>query len=109
MIKKFKILGKWDDDLLWCPSQCYLSIEYNNKKYFIYLRWRYDDPWECHLMDENQKFIKKNKNKFWFDLFEEYSTEGNYIYYRDSELKNAKKKAIELAKRWLKENQNIIN
>jgi len=101
MTSKFRILGEWEDDLIWCPSQCYLPIEYNNIKYFIYLRWRHDDPWECNILDEKQNFITRNKDELWFDLFVEYSTEGNYIYYKDSELKDAKKKAIELTKKWL--------
>ena len=45
-----KILEGWDEDLIWCPSQCYLSISFKGKTYIIYLRWRWSDPWSCELI-----------------------------------------------------------
>ena len=43
--KKYKFTTKWDDNLIWCPSQIYRTFEYNGKQYQLYGRWRWDDPW----------------------------------------------------------------
>ena len=40
----------WDNDLIMCPSQCYCYFETNGKKYCIYLRWRWDDPWTAEIV-----------------------------------------------------------
>ncbi len=41
---------QWEDDLIWCPSQCYASVAYGSVHYVLYLRWRWDDPWQGHLI-----------------------------------------------------------
>lgn len=43
-------VGKWRDDLIWCPSQCYLPIDYNGTAYMLYLRWRWSNPWAATLL-----------------------------------------------------------
>ena len=40
----------WDEDLIMCPSQCYCYFEADGKRYCIYLRWRWDDPWTAKLV-----------------------------------------------------------
>jgi hypothetical protein len=45
------IVGKWEDDLIWCPSQCYLKIIYRQRWFVIYLRWRHSDPWRAYLCE----------------------------------------------------------
>ena len=40
----------WDNDLIMCPSQCYCYFEADGKKYCIYLRWRWDDPWTAQIV-----------------------------------------------------------
>lgn len=44
--------GKWDEDLIWCPSQCYYYFKDLDTEqiYCIYLRWRHDDPWTAELV-----------------------------------------------------------
>jgi hypothetical protein len=41
---------QWEDDLIWCPSQCYAPITYQGVHYVLYLRWRWDDPWQGHII-----------------------------------------------------------
>lgn len=41
----------WDDDLIWCPSQCYLDVTFDDgTPAILYLRWRHDDPWTGHII-----------------------------------------------------------
>jgi hypothetical protein len=44
-----RIENGWDIDLIWCPSQIYKTFTVNQKEYIIYLRWRFDDPWEIRI------------------------------------------------------------
>lgn len=46
-----QIVGEWEDDLIWCPSQCYLKIVHRNRWFIIYLRWRWSDPWKAYLCE----------------------------------------------------------
>ena len=40
------------EDLLWCPSQIFYYFISNNRKFCIYLRWRYRDPsWTAYLVE----------------------------------------------------------
>jgi hypothetical protein len=56
----------WVDDLMRCPSQCYKYIEYKGRHFVIYLRWRYDDPWEATIIES------RPDGKFeMFDIFDE--------------------------------------
>ena len=49
------------EDLLWCPSQIYYYFISNNRKFCIYLRWRYRDPWTAYLVEceDNWEFCNK--------------------------------------------------
>ena len=40
----------WIRNLIMCPSQCYCNFEGDDKKYCIYLRWRWDDPWTAYIV-----------------------------------------------------------
>lgn len=42
----------WHEDLIGCPSQCYYYFidPATDKRYCIYLRWRWHDPWTCELV-----------------------------------------------------------
>lgn len=55
-MKGLQIIGNWDDDLIWCPSQCYLKVKFNKNCYIIYLRWRWNDPWEMSLIPTDETF-----------------------------------------------------
>jgi hypothetical protein len=46
-----RIVGMWRDDLIWCPSQCYLRFTYRHRWFIIYLRWRHSDPWRAYLCE----------------------------------------------------------
>jgi hypothetical protein len=37
--------NEWTEHLMWCPSQLHKRFKYNGKEYYLYLRWRYSDPW----------------------------------------------------------------
>ena len=47
--QEHRIENGWDIDLIWCPSQIYKTFTVNEKEYKIYLRWRFDDPWEIRI------------------------------------------------------------
>lgn len=59
----FKIIGEWDNDLIWCPSQLLLKIERENVVYQIYCRWRWSDPWTVSLIDPADKRLFKKDLK----------------------------------------------
>lgn len=89
---KFQYESKWNDDLIWCPSQCEKRIKYNGRLYTIYLRWRWDDPWTADLIETDASCDLFSKEK-WIEL--------NVGYFRDSELEQLKKKAISETKKEL--------
>ena len=41
---------EWEDDRIWCPSQCYGRFSFRETDYTVYLRWRWEDPWEATLV-----------------------------------------------------------
>lgn len=45
----------WEEDLIMCPSQCYCYFESDGKRYCIYLRWRWDDPWVARVVPVDNK------------------------------------------------------
>jgi len=50
--EKRRIENGWDIDLIWCPSQIIKTFTVDDKEYKIYLRWRFDDPWEICINDD---------------------------------------------------------
>ena len=87
-----EIMGDWRDDLIWCPSQCYLPVEVRGKQYTLYLRWRWEDPWQGHV-------VKGDMAGNWSpDLFALYHEQ-----YSADEIELAKEALIRLANRWAKE------
>lgn len=68
----------WDDYLILCPSQCYCNFEADGKKYCIYLRWRWDDPWTARLVPCN--------NDWEFDYNSEWTYLDVYPYTHDDYL-----------------------
>ncbi len=88
-----QIIGKWLDELDWCPSQCYLNIKYLDKKYVIYLRWRNEDPWSATLYECSNKWdIRKCQiNKFDLEI----------PAYKDSQLSLLKKFIVKFVSEWL--------
>lgn len=44
-------LNKWYCAMQWCPSQCYKHVQgEDGTHYILYLRWRWDDPWQGHII-----------------------------------------------------------
>ena len=94
-MKTLQPTGEWQDILLWCPSQCYLDvITDDGTKYQLYLRWRWDDPWQGHIIK-----TELSEDHFSPDLFELYGT-----LFTDEQLPAAKEKILELATKYINEN-----
>ena len=94
-----KILGKWKDDLIWCPSQCYLLVEIGDKQYTLYLRWRHQDPWQGHIIEGSLESLSHSLLPWWSpDLFVLY-----HERYSDEELDLAKEALIRLADKFVAE------
>ena len=36
-------------EIIWCPSQIYIIVEWGGQPYQIYARWRHGDPWSIML------------------------------------------------------------
>lgn len=44
--------NEWDLSLVGCPSQCYYRFRENDgKRWQVYLRWRWNDPWTAELTE----------------------------------------------------------
>lgn len=91
-MKTYPFLNDWIDDLIWCPSQCYLYFEFNNENYAIYLRWRWDDPWTATLIK--------------IDLGQEIEdgewTELDIDFFKDTQLDEVKKASKQATLKYLK-------
>jgi hypothetical protein len=75
-----RIENGWDIDLIWCPSQIYKTFTVSQKEYRIYLRWRFDDPWEMYINHtiENTNYIEILVNEKEYQA-EEYQELMDYI------------------------------
>lgn len=84
---------QWEDDLIWCPSQCYAPITYNGVHYVLYLRWRWDDPWQGHIITNarTSSDVSKTQAEWSEDLFEEQE-----LFFCDEELDQAKAALIKI-------------
>jgi len=85
----FVVEGVWEDSLISCLSQCYLNIKYKDKKYVIYLRWRWDDPWNAELIPAKNDNYEIDYKADWVQLF------NDREFYTEEQLDECKKKAIE--------------
>ena len=85
----------WNDDLIWCPSQCYKHIEYKGKQFVIYLRWRHSDPWSAEIVEciPDGQFYMHSKGYEWHYL--------NVSDWADTELNQLKKEVEWYVKDWL--------
>lgn len=88
---KVEIVAEWQDDLLWCPSQCYLQITFEERYFMIYLRWRHSDPWTAELIECDKDYEMHNKKYEWVSL--------SINYWTDEQITELKKDAIETAKK----------
>jgi len=92
----FTIVNEWKDDLIWCPSQCYLDIMYKERHFVIYLRWRHSDPWTADIVEcpNDGKFDMHELNN-WNDLVVK--------EWKDTELKELKEEIVNVVNNWLLE------
>jgi hypothetical protein len=77
-------LSTWDDQLIWCPSQCYLYFTWNSQLYCLYLRWRHDDPWTADLIQCVDGGIVNGE---WYEL--------DVPFHIDEDIEGIKKSGIE--------------
>ena len=73
-IKKWYFTTKWNEDLLWCPSQITRWAFYDNKIFSFYLRWRWDDPWTASVYYHTGNLevsINISDNRFEFPFFKD--------------------------------------
>ncbi len=86
-------LEQWFDELMGCPSQCYYHIQHNGIDYILYLRWRWEDPWQAHVVKNAASLEGMHGDKaVWSeDVFQFHS-----IAFRDEELDMAKAKLVDL-------------
>ncbi len=111
--------NEWIENLLGAPSQCYRRVKCDGKVYTLYLRWRWEDPWEFYIAEGDmvkqrglyiidlrrgvaKRFIGVNeKGEFileevkWKFVSDDLFFENN-IFFRESEHKEAERKAEEL-------------
>ena len=90
----FKIIQKWEDSLMWCPSQCKFKFKYNYINYEIYLRWRHTDPWTIDLIEQIE-----DGRQIWHDIKTPYFTS-------EDNLNTIKKHAFIEIMKWLKQHKN---
>lgn len=96
-MNEFKIVGDWEDSLIWCPSQCELKIKHKGKNYVLYLRWRWENPWTAALIPVDKQFSADSQ----FGI-------SAWIYldipnFTDEQLDECKEASIEEAKKVLNE------
>lgn len=88
-------LEQWFDDLLWCPSQCYYHIQRDEIDYILYLRWRWEDPWQAYVVKNaaSLEAIHRDRGTWSEDVFL-----LNRVVFREEELDLAKPKLIDFFK-----------
>lgn len=86
-------LGEWFDELIWCPSQCYYRLQHNGLDYILYLRWRWNDPWQAYVVKDAASLDSMNNGQaVWSgDVFE-----IHHVHFKDMELEQAKDRLIKL-------------
>ena len=101
---------KWLEYITYMPSQLYRRFNLRNVVYTVYLRWRYDDPWQCMIVtgdlvcNRYENMAQDNDQasviKWSDDLFL-----SNQIWISCEEYKQAEKCAEEITEKllWVKE------
>jgi len=92
------LLSSWQDDLIWCPSQCKVQAEHEGKKFGLYLRWRHEDPWQGHVI-ENAPVNAEWEGDWSPNLFQKY----DFFFEQDDDLNQIKVALVMCAERWFKE------
>lgn len=95
LIQKFKMWlatrkPRWSNDLIMCPSQCECYFWVDDKPYCIYMRWRWNDPWDVWLIergDDGQVLWESE----WTKLNVGYFVHDNYEVVQKESIKIIKK------------------
>ena len=75
----FKVEGEWVDDLIWCPSQCYLHFSIKGQCYVLYLRWRHADPWSASVIKTDHTFALNGEASEWKELDIKYFSDSDNL------------------------------
>ena len=91
-------LGRWYCSFLGCPSQCYRVVRRDNIAHILYLRWRWEDPWQGHIIKNawNEASMSADGAEWSADLLG-----GEGLYFEESQVEEAKEALISI---WRKEN-----
>ena len=86
-------IGEWFDELIWTPSQCYCHIQHQGVDYILYLRWRWNDPWQAYVVKNAASLSSMNNGEaVWSgDVFQ-----LQQVHLKDIQLELAKDKIISL-------------
>ena len=84
-------LEKWQCSMMMCPSQCYYRTQKDGVDYVLYLRWRWDDPWQAHIIKnaDSEGAMSADAAEWGSDVFEE-----NNIFFDHDSVEQAKEKLI---------------
>jgi len=82
-------LNEWKCSMMMCPSQCYYHAQKDGIDYVLYLRWRWDDPWQAHIIKNAQSERIGDCAEWSGDLFEQ-----NNISFTHEQFEQAKEKLI---------------
>jgi hypothetical protein len=81
------------DELIGCPSQCYYHIQCDGMDAILYLRWRWEDPWQAEVVKNAASLGTMHGNEA---VWSEDVFLRNQIAFREEELDLAKAKLIDL-------------
>jgi len=89
---KCEFIDQWRESLLWTPSQLFRRARCGPYIFTLYLRWRYEDPWQFYVALGDMSSDDTRRWEFITDdLFQRYG-----VFFRDEEYKEAEKRAEEL-------------
>jgi len=96
-------LNKWHDWMIWCPSQCYFHTQRDGIDYVLYLRWRWEDPWEGQIVKHatSERDMVEDQAEWSPRLFEQ-----NDLWFTDEQVEEAKAKLLELFEQYIAKEQD---
>jgi hypothetical protein len=86
-------LDEWKCSMMMCPSQCYYHTQKDGIDYLLYLRWRWEDPWQAHIIKnaDCESAVSSDKAEWTGNLFDE----NNFRFSHD-EVEQAKENLMAL-------------
>jgi hypothetical protein len=87
-------IRKWFYELIWCPSQCYYHVQHNGIDYILYLRWRWENPWQAHVVKNAAILDEIHKDDA---IWSENIFGLNHVQFRDDQIELAEEKIISLS------------